>query len=160
METFFTATLWVAAIGCGLMAGVYFTFSAFVMQAFAAMPTPSAIKAMNSINKVIVSSAFLPLFFGTTIAAVLLIGQTLYTVSLAQEPYSMLGGVIYLIGMFFCTIAFNIPLNNRLAALDPDAAEAEQVWQHYAKVWTRWNHIRTLASVTASLLFTYALSIS
>lgn len=160
METFFTATLWLAAIGCGLMAGVYFTFSAFVMQALAAIPTPSAIKAMNSINKVIVSSAFLPLFFGTTIAAFLLIGQSLFTDSLAQVTSPALGGVIYLIGMFICTIAFNIPLNNRLAALDPDALEAEQVWQNYTSVWTRWNHVRTISSTIACILFVSAISSS
>ena len=158
METLFSATLWAAAIGCGLIAGVYFTFSAFVMRSLTAIPVASAVSAMDSINRVIVSSAFLPLFFGTTLASALLVGSVL--LPSPATSYAAIGGVIYLVGMFICTVAFNVPLNNKLAALDPDSEEADLFWPVYAQTWTRWNHVRTVASTATAVLYTYAISLT
>jgi len=33
-------------------------------------------------------------------------------------------------------MAFNVPLNDRLAAAAPDSAEAATLWRHYLVVWT------------------------
>ena len=160
MEIFLTITLWVAAIGCGLMAGVYFTFSVFVMRSLAEIPATHGIAAMQSINRVIVSSAFFPLFFGTTVAGLLLaIVPSLYWNS-DSAIFSAIGGAIYVVGMFICTVAFNVPLNNRLASLEPGDKKSMEFWKAYQRTWTRWNHVRTAASTTASILFIYAISLS
>ena len=45
--------LWFGAVGFSVMAGVYFTFSAFVMLSLAKMDTAAGISAMQSINDVI-----------------------------------------------------------------------------------------------------------
>jgi hypothetical protein len=42
--------LWFGAIGCGLLAGVYFAFSAFIMTAFDRLEPAQGVSAMNSIN--------------------------------------------------------------------------------------------------------------
>jgi uncharacterized membrane protein len=47
------------------------------------------------------------------------------------------------------TLIFNVPLNNRLAAVNPDSAEGKAVWAHYLRVWTVWNHVRTVAPLAA-----------
>jgi hypothetical protein len=39
------------ALGCGLLAGVFFAFSAFVMPALRRLPASQGIAAMQSINK-------------------------------------------------------------------------------------------------------------
>ena len=160
METFFTATLWATAIGCGLMAGVYFAFSTFVMKALAQTPAAKGISAMQSINKVIVSSAFLPLFFGTTVAAFILVALFPLLLETDGALFSAMGGGIYIVGMFICTVAFNVPLNNKLADLDPNCQDAALFWQAYQRTWTRWNHVRTAASTMAVLLFIHAISIA
>jgi uncharacterized membrane protein len=54
-------------LGCGLMAGVFFAFSTFVMKALAAIPPSEAIRAMQAINRVIVRTAFMPIFIGTAV---------------------------------------------------------------------------------------------
>ena len=41
---------WFSALGCGLIAGVFFAFSAFVMKALALLPPAQGIAAMQSIN--------------------------------------------------------------------------------------------------------------
>jgi uncharacterized membrane protein len=61
--------LWFSAIGCGLLAGLYFAFSTFVMTALARLGQTQGIAAMNSINVEIVRSLFMPLFLGTTLTS-------------------------------------------------------------------------------------------
>ena len=64
-----TVLLWFSAIGCGLLAGLYFAFSAFIMTALGRIGQAAGIAAMNAINVVIVQSLFLPIFLGTTVTS-------------------------------------------------------------------------------------------
>jgi uncharacterized membrane protein len=66
----FTITL-VAALACGLMAGLFFAFSVAVMKALARLPSAEGIGAMQSINVAIINPLFLAVFFGTAAACVL-----------------------------------------------------------------------------------------
>ena len=68
------------------------------------------------------------------------------------------GGLIYIAGMFLCTILFNVPLNNALSAVDPASRTAAPVWARYLKEWTLWNHVRTLSSTAASALYIAAIA--
>lgn len=152
-----TSLLWFAAIGCGLMAGVYFAFSMFIMTAFARMAPASGIAAMSAINDVILRSLFMPLFAGTTLAALILLGVGTF---LWSEPGSLamaVGGGIYVVGMFIVTMAFNVPLNNELVRLGAADPTANEVWARYLTEWTRWNHVRTIASTIAATAFIAAL---
>src|SRR5262245_27289109 len=71
-QLFATALLWFAAIGCGLLAGLYFAFSTFIMSALGRIQQVHGVSAMNSINSTILHSLFMPFFFGTTLASLLL----------------------------------------------------------------------------------------
>lgn len=152
MQTLFEAALWAAIITTGLMAGIYFAFSVFVMAALKVLPDDSGILAMNSINKVIISSAFMPLFFASSILSVVLV-----VINHDDDLFYLLmcAGGIYLIGMLLCTMVFNVPLNNRLkyASLENRSA----VWQNYFKQWTYWNHVRTVSCMIAFILYLMAL---
>ena len=64
--------LWFTAVGCGLIAGIYFAFSTFIMPALARIEPVHAVSAMNSINSTILRSLFMPLFFGTTLTSFIL----------------------------------------------------------------------------------------
>jgi uncharacterized membrane protein len=150
-----TATLvllWLAAVGCGLMGGIYFAFSTFIMRAFATLEPAQATAAMNAINVVILRSAFMPLFWLTTIAALALVLLELPAWQSMTGRLAIASGVVYLLGMFICTVVFNVPLNDSLAAAS-DAA----LWQRYLVDWTRWNHVRTIASTVACAGFVWAL---
>lgn len=156
-STFVTILLWTAALGSGLMAGVYFAFSVFVMKAFAELETTQAIAAMNAINKVILRSLFMPLFFGSTIISVLLIVVAFSHWSDVGAAAALIAGLVYFSGMFMCTVIFNVPLNNRLAEINGDSADAGLVWSHYLKTWTRWNHLRTVSSLISCALCAWLL---
>ena len=153
-----TAALWAAALGTGVMAGVYFTFSAFVMRALASLPRGQGAAAMNAINRVIVASPFMVLFFGTTTLG---LGLAIAGWSRGAAPGSgalLGGGLIYVVGMFVSTAAFNVPLNDALAAADPESQAGDEQWARYLRDWTQWNHARTVASLLACALFVLALT--
>ena len=158
MMDLLAALNWFCALGCGLMAGVYFTFSTFAMRAFAKIDTPSGILAMQSINQVIQTSLFLPLFFATSLASLIAIGVSVVADEAPGTAWAAMGGAVYFIGMFLCTILFNVPLNNRLDAVDPESDEGAEMWALYLSTWTPWNHVRTVACTIAMALFIVALS--
>ena len=149
--------LWFCALGCGLMAGVYFAFSAFVMTALA-RADHAGVTAMNSINVVILRSAFMPLFFGTTLACAALAVIGFMNLADGRSVYFIGGGLVYVLGMFGVTMLFNVPLNNALLAVTAETRTGTAIWQNYLRRWTRWNHVRTLSGVAASAVFMFALT--
>ncbi|MCT8997372.1 anthrone oxygenase family protein [Chelativorans intermedius] len=154
MQALITALLWVSAIGCGLIAGLYFAFSTFIMTALDRIGPAQGAAAMNSINSTILGSLFMPLFFGTTVAAAILAVLALVRWSEPGAMVMLAGGLIYVVGMFICTVVYNVPLNNELARAGAGSAE---VWARYLRDWTFWNHVRTVASTAAMALFVVAL---
>ena len=54
-------------------------------------------------------------------------------------------------------MAFNVPLNNRLASADTESPGGEALWAHYLSRWTIWNTVRTAASLVAAGFFVVAL---
>ncbi len=152
------ALLWFSAIGCGLLAGVYFAFSAFVMTALSRIDQAAGISAMNAISVEIVRSLFMPLFVGTTLTAAALAVLALFRWGMPGSTAMLAGGVIYVLGMFVVTAVFNVPLNDALAAVDPSGAEGLSVWARYLRNWTLWNHVRTVASTAACALFIAAIA--
>lgn len=153
-----TALLWFSALGCGLMAGLYFAFSTFIMTALGRIEPAHGISAMNSINTVIVRSLFMPFFIGTTLASLALTIVGLLNRSQPGSTAMMAAGVIYVVGMFVCTMTLNVPLNNALSAVDPAAPAAAPVWRRFLKDWTFWNHVRTIASMVAAALYIAAIA--
>jgi uncharacterized membrane protein len=146
-----------SALGCGLMAGVFFAFSTFVMRALARLPTAQGIAAMQSINITVLNPWFMIAFLGTAIACILL---TISSLSKWHQPgaaYLLLGSLLYLVGTILVTIAFNVPLNDALAAFKPDSTDGANLWARYLTNWTIWNHVRTIAALVAAALFTIAL---
>lgn len=153
MSELIYAALWFNAIGCGLMAGPYFAFSTFIMTALGRIPTEAGVAAMQSINRVILRSLFMPLFFGTTLVSA---GLAVFAATIWGSPAAttlLTASVTYVVGMFVVTMLFNVPLNNALDRLDPASSEAVPVWQRYLSRWTLWNHIRTIASTIACALY-------
>jgi uncharacterized membrane protein len=129
----------------GLIAGVFFAFSSFLMNVFAGLPDRQGVAAMQSINSTIEKSLFMLPFLFTALSSLVLIVLALQNLGQAGSGFAILGSVLYLIGSFGVTMFFNVPLNNALAA---ENARLE-VWRSYSETWTVWNHVRTGAGVLA-----------
>jgi uncharacterized membrane protein len=153
-----TGLLWFSAIGCGLLAGLYFAFSTFVMTAFARIGQAQGIAAMNSINVEIVRSLFMPLFLGTTLTSTALAVLAFFHWGEPGAMAMLVGGVIYGAGMFIVTMVFNVPLNDALAVVAPSSTDAATLWERYLKDWTMWNHVRTIASTATCAFFIAAIA--
>jgi uncharacterized membrane protein len=145
-----------AAVGCGMMGGLLFAFSNFVMQAISQQPAESGIKTMQAVNLKIQNPIFFALFFGTTAVSVLIVVNSFWNFSKAGSLPLLFAAVLYLVGTFGVTVVFNVPLNNALAGHLGETADASKLWREYVPQWTLWNHLRTVASVLASVLFTWS----
>jgi len=157
MSRLISVLFWVAAVGCGVIAGLYFAFSTFIMTALdRAGPVPGTM-AMNSINVVILQSLFMPLFWATTVASLALSVVGLVHWRESGGVMVAVAGLIYVIGMFGVTALYNVPLNNALAAADPHTPSGVALWARYMKEWTLWNHVRTVTSLVASVAFMVAI---
>jgi len=145
-----------AALGCGLISGAFFAFSSFVMGALGRLVPAEGIRAMQSINVVVINSVFLGVFLGTAALCAALAGLSIKAWSEPGSGLRLAGCLLYLVGTIAVTFAFNIPRNNALAAMQPDAADAAASWARYVTEWTLWNHVRTLAALAGSLLLVVA----
>lgn len=155
----FIVTL-VSALGSGLIGGVFFAFSTFVMKALNALPPSHGIAAMKSINVVVLNPLFLAVFLITAVGCVALIISSLLGWEKPGAALALGGGILYLVGTFLVTMICNVPRNDALASLDPLSAEAAQSWADYVRVWTAWNHVRTISAIVASVLMILALWLS
>lgn len=160
MQFVITCLLWFSAIGCGLLAGVYFAFSTFIMTALDRAGQAAGIAAMNAISTTIMRSLFLPLFLATSLISLLLVGVALFRWGESDALPMLCGGIIYVVGMFLVTMVFTEPLNRALAVVDPTSASGAEVWSGYLQDWTPWNHVRTIASTAAATLFIHAITVS
>lgn len=145
----FTLAL-VTALGCALLAGTFFVFSAMVMPALGRLPAPQAIAAMQAINAAATRPRFLLAFLGTAglcvalgIAALLQLGQP-------SSGYYVAGAAAYLAGALLLTMGYHVPRNNALDRVEPAAADADGRWARYRRGWTAWNHVRAAASLAAT----------
>jgi uncharacterized membrane protein len=134
----------VATLGTGIVAGIFFAFSNFVMKGLEGLPEGQGAAAMRSINVTVLNPLFLALFVGT---GLLCLGLAIYSgFRLGDSSARLLfaGGLLYVIGTFGVTTTLNVPLNDALAA---DAG----AWERYLTQWTLWNHVRTVAALLACL---------
>src|SRR5262249_55514326 len=119
MSSATTALTIAAALGCALNGGVLFSFSSFVLPALARLAPAEGIRAMQSINVVAITPAFMSAFVGTAALCVALI-VIAFTAADAPTGYLVAGALAYIGGVFALTRAYNVPLNDGLARLDPD----------------------------------------
>jgi uncharacterized membrane protein len=142
-----------AAVGAGINGGVFFAFSTFVMKALRDLPARDGLMAMQKINKAAPSPLFMIALFGTAGLSIVVGIDGLRHWHDPGGPARALAAGCFLLGIAL-TVAYHVPRNNALAALDPNAAGSGAAWTRYASAWTGWNHVRTLASIASAVLFT------
>lgn len=145
-----------AALGSGLIGGAFFAFSSFVMRALGRLVPAEGIRAMQSINIVVINPVFLGVFVGTALVCA---GLAVLSIRSWSEPGSGLrlaGCLVYVVGTFMVTMLCNVPRNNALAALPAETADAAAYWARFLGEWTWWNHVRTAAGAAGTVLLVAA----
>ncbi len=146
-----------AVLGSGLVAGIFFAFSTFVMRALGQLPENQGIAAMKAINVTVLNPWFFLAFFGTGAVCLPVAFLALGRAAGTHRASLLAACALYLFGCILVTMALNVPLNNRLASTEPESSGAEALWAHYLSRWTLWNSVRTAASLAAAGLFAMAL---
>ncbi|MER5227983.1 DUF1772 domain-containing protein [Streptomyces flaveus] len=145
-------------LGTGLVAGVFFAFSTFVMRGLAALPPAQGVAAMKSINVTVLAPAFMIVFVGSAVLCAVLAVVTFVLWPDEGTVELLLGSALYLFGCFGVTMVANVPRNEKLATMDPGTREAAAYWSSYVSEWTTWNHVRTIASAAAAISYALALA--
>ncbi|WP_181182906.1 DUF1772 domain-containing protein [Mesorhizobium sp. B3-2-1] len=146
----------IAALGAGVVGGVFFAFSNFVVPAFARLPAAGGIAAMNSINVTVITPMFMTALFGTGLVCLVLISGAIIGWSQPGSFWLLAGALIYLVGNPIVTMVFNVPLNDALAAVDPASSNGAAVWTGFLRDWVMWNHVRTVTAILAMASFWFA----
>ncbi|WP_328522448.1 anthrone oxygenase family protein [Kribbella sp. NBC_00359] len=150
------ASLLVATMTTGLVAGVYAIYANAFMPGLAKTDDKTFVGAFQAVDRAILN----PLFLGLGFAGALLFTLLAGLLSLKEKalPWIAVAFVLYLITVIL-TIAVNVPLNDALkAAGDPntiDVAAARAAFDE-AK-WRTFNLIRTILATLSFGLLGWAL---
>jgi uncharacterized membrane protein len=155
--SFESALTLATALACGLMGGVFYSFSSFVMSGLDRLPPGQAIAAMQSINVTALRPAFLTALLGTALACVPVMALAVWHRDERPATLVLVGGGLYLLGVIALTMGYHVPLNDALMKLDPSGADAAARWHDYFVRWTRMNHLRAAAGLAAAAALTVSL---
>lgn len=135
------------ALGSTIAGAVYTNFSARVMPRLASLPETEGIRAMQQFNRNAVQAPFMTVFFGTAVASVWKIVETVTKAERSTGDWlAASGGALYLAGMIL-TIVYNVPRNDALAAVAPGTQEGSRIWGMFLDEWTSANTVRAVISL-------------
>jgi len=157
MNSVTTVTAILALIGSGIVAGVFYAFSSFIMKALSRVSSEEGIAAMQSINVVVINPSFLSVFMGTAVFSLALAGLSITGWGAPSAPWFLAGALFFLAGTFLVTGLGNVPLNDQLAAVSASDSSAIALWEHYLQRWTLLNTVRTVFAIAATIFFTLGL---
>lgn len=124
IESFLFPLTLSAALSCGLVAGIFFAFSNFVMGALVRIQPSAGIAAMQAINVTVLNPVFFLFFLGAAVLSLVLVCFAIFRWQHPASAWLVTGGVLYLAGSFLVTVAGNVPLNEALASIDPPQSES------------------------------------
>ena len=156
----FDIILILATFLCSLVAGFLFAFAIVMMPGIKSLNDRDFIRAFQVIDRVIQNSqwTFIVVWVGSVVA---LMASAVFGSSQLDKAGFLLifsASLTYIFGVQIPTVTINIPLNNKLQAVDVNAiSEIEQKAARTAfeSRWNLWNSIRTaFASLTSVFLIT------
>ena len=155
MELLRIATLLVATMTTGLMAGVFGLYAHAIMPGLGETDDRTFVGAFQAIDRAIINPWFLPVFMGallvTALAAGLHLGEDTF-------PWILAALLLYLATVVI-TMRVNVPLNDAIkAAGDPDQIDLAAVRARFDESrWARWNVVRAVTSTVALGCLAWAL---
>ena len=157
-STWFIFVLEIAVISSGLVAGIFLTFSDFVMRSLKLAENTAGVEVMQIINREVYRSVFMVLLWGTLVLSLLLAGFAFLTLSGPAGILITIGGVLYFMGVLVVTMVFNVPMNNSLDVMEYTKSETAAYWKNtYVPRWVFWNYVRAVASGGTAVCFLLAI---
>ena len=138
----FPIALLLATLLCSLVAGVLFIFAVVVMPGIRNLEDRAFIRTFQVMDRVIQNNhpMFLLVWVGSVVALVISTLLGLGRLDGLERLLLILAALAYLVGVQLPTATINIPLNNRLQAVEVDAideAEREAARKSFEPRWNR-----------------------
>ncbi|WP_138422342.1 anthrone oxygenase family protein [Maritimibacter alexandrii] len=144
-----------AVLAYALVGGVFLAFSDFIMRSLA---QTDGVDTMQAINREVFHWAFMVLFLGLAPVSLLIAAYGAIGVGHGPGTVMVLAGLIYFVGCFGVTVAFNVPMNEALAGMDASEKTTGDYWTRtYLPRWTFWNTVRTVACGLSAALLLFSL---
>jgi len=156
--TWFYILCQISVFASGVVAGVFLTFSDFVMRSLGKTATAGGIEVMQIINREVFRTVFMVLLLGMSAISVFLIGYAYLNLSGSASTLIIAGGGLYFVGVFMVSLVFNVPMNQRLDGMDYNSEQASTYWSRvYLPRWTFWNYIRATTAAASAICLLAAL---
>jgi len=154
MELFQIALI-AAAFLCSLVAGFLFAFAVVVMPGMKSLSDRAFIRSFQVIDRVIQNNQpiFLLVWIGSVLTLVAAAALGLGQLDRVGRVLIVIATLAYLLGVQLPTAIINVPLNNKLQALDVaalDDSHQQAAREDFEPHWNRWNGIRTIISCLVS----------
>ena len=142
-----------AIILTGLMAGIFFTWSNAVKPGIGKLSDIEYLRALQSMNRVILNNAFRIIFLGAIIAVALVpvFYFNLYPKNIFWLFVFTL--VIYWIGVFGVTVSGNIPLNEILDKTNLESITLEEIKTLRKSIELKWNNYNLIRCISSGITF-------
>ncbi len=151
-QNIFIFILGFATLSTALVAGLVFTFTVVIMPGIGRLDDRNFVRAFQVMDGVIQE--------GKAVFGLVWIGSILSLLAVSILGFGQLDGVpkwlllaanlLYIVGVQLPTFMINVPLNNRLQAIDVTAASEEEIdrARHgFEGRWNRSNRLRAYASM-------------
>jgi len=158
MSTFTRALTIITVVGAATAAGTFLTFSTFTIGGLKRLLWCQGAAAMQSINRQAPSSVFMLVLFGTGIACLALVIDSLRDLDSPFAKHRLVASAIYLVGVVALTIGYHVPRNDLLGAVDPNSTDGIAYWAAYLDEWVRMNHARTIAPLVTPVILAFTLT--
>ena len=138
-----------------LVAGLVFAFAVIVMPGIKSLDDRDFLRAFGVMDRVIQNNQpmFMLVWLGSAVAVIALAMLSLWQLAGGNQILAIVLAGMYLLGVQAPTIAINIPLNNKLQALDLDRMSNDELAnfrQEFETRWNRWNTNRTVVATVVS----------
>ncbi|QQS41380.1 MAG: DUF1772 domain-containing protein [Acidobacteriota bacterium] len=144
----------ITALLVSLVAGFLFAFAVVVMPGVGKMDDLRFVETFRAIDRVIQNNSplFLLVWAGSGVGSIASAVVGLLYLQGVALAFTLTGCAVFIALVHVPTVAVNVPLNNRLQALDPEKLSVEELKEArnaFEKPWLFWNTVRTVASVLA-----------
>lgn len=153
---FFHIALVSATLLCSLVAGFLFAFAVVAMPGIGRLNDRSFVRAFQVIDGVIQDNQpfFMFVWIGSAIAIVVAAVIGFSQIDGVDRALLIAAAVVYLLGVQLPSVRINIPLNNKIQAIDVEQKNVQELLTARADFeaqWNRWNVFRTVVSITIAL---------
>jgi uncharacterized membrane protein len=137
----------------GLMAGIFFTWSNAIKPGIGKLNDLEYLRALQSMNRVILNKAFMGIFLGSIIAVALV--PVFYFKLFPNNIFwiFVLALVTYWIGVFGTTAFGNIPLNEILDKVNLEPLNLEEITALRTRIEVKWNNLNLIRSISSGITF-------